>query len=121
MLADGSENELCNYIPDGESGIQAKDISCGVTVVQMEPEFPHSPTETGEGSNQILGSFYEPLTQNKKPSGGSNNRVNNFGGGRAVNSTTKIDVRQIDKERVRYDHDVNFESGLDDRAPGADC
>lgn len=41
------------------------DISCAVTVIQREPEMPHSPSATGHGSNQVLAdSFYESLRRN---------------------------------------------------------
>lgn len=120
MLADGSVNDLCKYVPDGESGIQANDTSCGVTVIRMEAELPHSPTATGKGSNQIIsGSFNESLTR-KNIYSGLDSRVKNFGG-RTIDSATKGDARQIDKERGRYFHDVNIEAGFDDRAQGIDC
>lgn len=43
----------CSIITDGESGIQAKDVSCGGSIFQRESELPHSP-ETGMGSNNCL-------------------------------------------------------------------
>lgn len=39
---------------DGESGIQVKDVSCALTVVQRELEAPQSSCATGKGSNQVL-------------------------------------------------------------------
>lgn len=51
---------------DGESGIQVKDISCAVTVVQREMEMPHSPSATGKGSNQVMAeSLYDPYIRRK--------------------------------------------------------
>ncbi|PRQ28030.1 putative transcription factor interactor and regulator CCHC(Zn) family [Rosa chinensis] len=47
------DNAFCQYAPDGESGIQAKDVSCGGSIFQRESELPHSP-ETGMGSNNCL-------------------------------------------------------------------
>lgn len=44
---------ICCYV-DGESGIQANDISCALTVAQREPEVPQSSCATGIGSNQVL-------------------------------------------------------------------
>lgn len=43
---------------DGESGIQAKDVSCVLTVAQREHELPQSSCATGKGSNQVT---MEPL------------------------------------------------------------
>ncbi|KAJ7966364.1 E3 ubiquitin-protein ligase RBBP6 [Quillaja saponaria] len=60
MLIPGSSNALCQYAPDGESGIQGRDVSCNVTIYQNEPEFPHSPSAIGMGSNYNMGeSAYE--------------------------------------------------------------
>ncbi|CAN4076673.1 unnamed protein product [Withania somnifera] len=64
MVATGSESALRKYAPDGESGIQVKDISCALTVVQREPEMPHSPSATGKGSNQVMAeSLYDSLNR----------------------------------------------------------
>ncbi|PHU09157.1 hypothetical protein BC332_21017 [Capsicum chinense] len=61
-----SESDLRKYAPDGESGIQVKDISCAVTVVQREMEMPHSPSATGKGSNQVMAeSLYDPYIRRK--------------------------------------------------------
>ncbi|VFQ60774.1 unnamed protein product [Cuscuta campestris] len=66
VLGTGSPNDLCQLVPDGESGIQAREISCAVTVIQREPDSPHSPSATGHGSNQVLAdSFYEPHRRSK--------------------------------------------------------
>lgn len=60
MLMTASEKALDKYVPDGESGIHGKDASCAVTVIQREPELPHSPSATGKGSNQVIAeSFYD--------------------------------------------------------------
>ncbi|BBG95061.1 DWNN domain, a CCHC-type zinc finger [Prunus dulcis] len=52
-LITGPDNDCCQYAPDGESGIQAKDVSCGGCTLQRESELPHSP-ETGMGSNHFF-------------------------------------------------------------------
>ncbi|XP_017699851.2 E3 ubiquitin ligase PQT3-like isoform X2 [Phoenix dactylifera] len=54
------------YAPDGESGIQAKELSCAVSVRQQEPQFPNSPSATGKGSNQIM---IESAYENKRSAG----------------------------------------------------
>ncbi|XVE53849.1 hypothetical protein DITRI_Ditri03aG0034800 [Diplodiscus trichospermus] len=54
FLLNGSENALRRYAPDGESGIQVKDVSCAVSVCQRGAELPPSPSATGRGSNQVL-------------------------------------------------------------------
>ncbi|XP_050268101.1 E3 ubiquitin ligase PQT3-like isoform X1 [Quercus robur] len=70
ILNTGSGTAFCQYAPDGESGIQAKDVSCGVTILQREPE-PYSPTATGRGSNQImLESTYDLQIKNNTSMGG---------------------------------------------------
>ncbi|XP_073103395.1 uncharacterized protein [Elaeis guineensis] len=54
------------YAPDGESGIQAKELSCAVSVRQQEAQFPNSPSATGKGSNQIM---TESAYENKRSAG----------------------------------------------------
>ncbi|CAH9106360.1 unnamed protein product [Cuscuta epithymum] len=62
FLGSRSPNNLCQLVPDGQSGIHAREISCAITVIQREPEMPHSPSATGHGSNQVLtDTFYAPL------------------------------------------------------------
>lgn len=54
------------------------DISCAVTVIQREPEMPHSPSATGHGSNQVLAdSFFESFRRN------TSRKMRRFGGRRA--------------------------------------
>ncbi|XP_072990347.1 uncharacterized protein [Typha latifolia] len=44
--------------PDGESGIQAKEASCAISIRQQkEPEVPDSPSATGKGSNQVMSEY----------------------------------------------------------------
>ncbi|XP_062099547.1 E3 ubiquitin ligase PQT3-like isoform X2 [Humulus lupulus] len=64
ILSTDSGNECQRYAPDGESGIQAKDVSCGVSVFQRALELPHSPSETGRGSNHII---VESPSKSKSP------------------------------------------------------
>ncbi|XP_059277177.1 uncharacterized protein LOC132031289 isoform X1 [Lycium ferocissimum] len=47
MVVAESENALRKYAPDSESGITVRDVCCVVTVVQREPEMPHSPSARG--------------------------------------------------------------------------
>ncbi|PON42592.1 TNF receptor-associated factor [Trema orientale] len=54
ILTIDSGNQCQQYAPDGESGIQAKDVSCGMSVFQRAPDLPHSPSGTGRGSNHII-------------------------------------------------------------------
>ncbi|XP_028089268.1 E3 ubiquitin ligase PQT3-like isoform X4 [Camellia sinensis] len=54
ILMSDADNALHKYAPDGESGIQAKDFSCAVTILQREPNMPLSPSATEKGSNQIM-------------------------------------------------------------------
>ncbi|XP_015884535.1 E3 ubiquitin ligase PARAQUAT TOLERANCE 3 isoform X2 [Ziziphus jujuba] len=54
ILTTGFGNDYQRYAPDGESGIQAEDVSCGVSILQKQPELPHSPSGTGKGSNNIM-------------------------------------------------------------------
>lgn len=97
FLTTGSGTAFHQYAPDVESGIQAKDVSGGVTVVQREQE-PHSPSATGWGSNQYMGeSTYNLLSRNRVPMGGTNSRVK-------LNTTLKAPallhkINQIDGER----------------------
>ncbi|KAM7510750.1 hypothetical protein LguiB_009625 [Lonicera macranthoides] len=53
-----TDNALHEYAPDGESGIQALDFSCAVTIGQKEFDLPHSSSATEKGSNQIMGGFF---------------------------------------------------------------
>lgn len=69
-----------------------KDVSCAVTVVQREPEMPHSPSATGKGSNQVMAeSFYDSLIRK--------------------NSRT---MQHMDGGRGRYANHWNFPSVPDD-------
>ncbi|KAM1464090.1 hypothetical protein ACFXTO_043800 [Malus domestica] len=67
-LITAPDNDCCQYAPDGESGIQAKDVSRGNNILQREPEVPHSP-ETGTGSNHFFAesAFNPPFKKDVKP------------------------------------------------------
>ncbi|KAM0968073.1 hypothetical protein ACFX13_016802 [Malus domestica] len=67
-LITAPDNDCCQYAPDGESGIQAKDVSRGGNILQREAEAPHSP-ETGTGSNHLFAesAFNPPFQKDVKP------------------------------------------------------
>ncbi|KAH6826300.1 hypothetical protein C2S53_012261 [Perilla frutescens var. hirtella] len=70
MFDAGFEKVMQKYVPDGESGIQVKDVSCAVTVAQRELEVPQSSCATGKGSNQVLmEALYEQQHQRNMPYG----------------------------------------------------
>lgn len=90
MLMAGSESAFNKYVPDGESGIQGQDASCAVTVIQREPELPHSPSATGKGSNQVIAeSFYGSTTRRNASFGPSELNFNNLAAGRQSAAATK--------------------------------
>ncbi|KAL0330503.1 UNVERIFIED_CONTAM: hypothetical protein Sradi_5037000 [Sesamum radiatum] len=69
------ETDLEKYVPDGESGIHGKDVSCAFTVVPRELELPQSSCATGKGSNQVfMEAFYEQQHQRNAPYGNPGNR-----------------------------------------------
>ncbi|XP_065849047.1 E3 ubiquitin ligase PARAQUAT TOLERANCE 3-like isoform X2 [Euphorbia lathyris] len=49
-----STDKAFGYAPDGESGIQVKEMSCAASIQQRDEELSHSPCTTGRGSNQII-------------------------------------------------------------------
>lgn len=83
----GSDNAFHGHAPDGESGIQAKEVSCAVSILQREPDFLHSSSETGQGSNQIIGeSAYESLIGNNASDCATGSRINHLGSGKSFKS-----------------------------------
>nr|XP_004303469.2 PREDICTED: uncharacterized protein LOC101301887 [Fragaria vesca subsp. vesca]XP_011467226.1 PREDICTED: uncharacterized protein LOC101301887 [Fragaria vesca subsp. vesca]XP_011467227.1 PREDICTED: uncharacterized protein LOC101301887 [Fragaria vesca subsp. vesca] len=74
------DNGFCQYAPDGESGIQAKDVSYGGSIFQRESGLPHSP-DTGIGSNNCLAESndapyqFGPRNKHKFPSLHKNNQI----------------------------------------------
>uniref|UniRef100_A0A1D1Z3E3 E3 ubiquitin-protein ligase RBBP6 n=2 Tax=Anthurium amnicola TaxID=1678845 RepID=A0A1D1Z3E3_9ARAE len=74
----GSEKVTPRYAPDGESGIQAKEASCALSIRQLEQILPLSPSVTGKGSNQVVAeSACESLPGIKQvPPGTGSNIIN---------------------------------------------
>lgn len=52
---------------DGESGIQANDVSCALTVAGRVLETPQSSSATGKGSNQVLMPYGNPGSRASDP------------------------------------------------------
>ncbi|XXG81707.1 hypothetical protein AAC387_Pa09g2281 [Persea americana] len=76
VLISGSDNILPKYAPDGESGIQAKEVSCAVSIRQREPQLPHSPSATGKGSNQVMtDTAWESRIRNHGVASGTGSRI----------------------------------------------
>ncbi|CAL5439587.1 unnamed protein product [Camellia sinensis] len=98
ILMSDADNALHKYAPDGESGIQAKDFSCAVTILQREPNMPLSPSATEKGSNQIM----------------TESVYDNLGSSKALKSAPlSHKLKQTDGERVGYAHHEVFRSGDD--------
>ncbi|KAK9274001.1 hypothetical protein L1049_018815 [Liquidambar formosana] len=116
ILISGSDNAFGRYAPDGESGIQAKDISCAVTVLQREPDLLHSPSATGKGSNQIMAeSAYELPLRNNVSVGGTASCINHLGSGKSLKSARSLhNIKQINGERDGFTHLAGFKSGPQD-------
>lgn len=75
MFDAGFEGVMQKYVPDGESGIQVKDVSCALTVAQGELEAPQSSCATGKGSNQVLvEALYEQQHKRNMPYGNLGSR-----------------------------------------------
>ncbi|KAF4382197.1 hypothetical protein G4B88_011526 [Cannabis sativa] len=92
-LTADSGNDCQRYAPDGESGIQAKDVSCGVSVFRRALELPHSPSETGKGSNHI---FVESPSKSKLPF--KMNVYNHYGSNDTLKSPPLLHkMKHIDK------------------------
>ncbi|CAA0841924.1 DWNN domain- a CCHC-type zinc finger [Striga hermonthica] len=113
MLDAGLEHALQNYVPDGESGIEARDFSCAPSVVQKELELPQSSSATGKGSNQVYKeAFFEQQCQRNVPVCAS--------GIREVKSAVPSQkVNQIDDMSGYYCHD-GMRSEPEDFVPSAD-
>ncbi|CAL5434708.1 unnamed protein product [Camellia sinensis] len=98
ILMSDADNALHKYAPDGESGIQAKDFSCAVTILQREPNMPLSPSATEKGSNQIM----------------TESVYDNLGSSKALKSAPlSHKLKQTDGERVGYARHEVFRSGDD--------
>ncbi|XP_028089255.1 E3 ubiquitin ligase PARAQUAT TOLERANCE 3-like isoform X2 [Camellia sinensis] len=118
ILMSDADNALHKYAPDGESGIQAKDFSCAVTILQREPNMPLSPSATEKGSNQIMTeSVYESRIKKNVSLGGSGSHTSNLGSSKALKSAPlSHKLKQTDGERVGYAHHEVFRSGDDSEA-----
>ncbi|KAJ0031130.1 hypothetical protein Pint_13697 [Pistacia integerrima] len=101
ILISRTENALHDYAPDGESGIQAKDVSYAATNLQREPQLTDSPSATGRGSNQIVAeSAYDSLLRNNASVCGIGSCVNQLGGDKSLMSCLlPHKTKQIDGER----------------------
>lgn len=104
-----------NFKTDGESGIQAKDVSCAVTNLQQEPELPDSPSATGRGSNQIVAD-YDSVRNN------TGSCVNYLGAVNLLKSCTlPYKVKQIDAEVRGSAHPGDFKRRPVDLDEFAEC
>ncbi|KAL3655789.1 hypothetical protein CASFOL_000185 [Castilleja foliolosa] len=113
MLDAGLENAMQKYVPDGESGIQAKDFSCALSVVQKDLKFIQSSCATGKGSNPVhTEAFYNQQRQRNVPFGTSDNRdiKSNF---------PPLKVNQVDN-MSGYPHINNMQRRPGDLEPSAD-
>ncbi|KAF8401070.1 hypothetical protein HHK36_014373 [Tetracentron sinense] len=113
ILISASDDFLPKYAPDGESGIHVKDISCALSVLQREPELPHSPSTTGKGSNQVMTeSAYESLIRNNTSTGGTGSRIIHLGAGKSWQlAPLSPNIQQINGELDGATRPVNFKSG----------
>lgn len=80
---------------DGESGIQANDVSCNITVARRVVEAPQSSSATGKGSNQVPTPYGKP-------------------GSRAFDPSWK--ANQLDAVRGIYPHDNDMQRDAEDFA-----
>ncbi|KAH9805096.1 hypothetical protein KPL71_002316 [Citrus sinensis] len=116
ILISGSENAYHRYVPDGESGIQAKDVSCAVTNLQREPELADSPSATGRGSNQIVADCDSVIRNN------TGSCVNHLGADNSLKSCTlPYKVKQIDAEVHGSAQPVDFKRRPLDLNEFAEC
>lgn len=107
---------LNNFKTDGESGIQAKDVSCAVTNLQREPELADSPSATGRGSNQIVADCDSVIRNN------TGSCVNHLGADNSLKSCTlPYKVKQIDAEVHGSAQPVDFKRRPVDLDEFAEC
>ncbi|XP_057502132.1 uncharacterized protein LOC130785940 isoform X2 [Actinidia eriantha] len=113
ILTCGADNALDKYAPDEESGIQVKDVSCAVTILQREPNMPVSLSATEKGSNQIMAeSVYDSRIRNNVSLGGSCSHTSKFSAVKALKLDPLVDkAKQLDGERCGYARNVDFKSG----------
>ncbi|KAK6912869.1 Zinc finger, CCHC-type, partial [Dillenia turbinata] len=93
ILHNDSENNLPRYAPDGESGIQGKDVSCAMPTFRREPDLAHSPSASGNGSNQIVAEpICEPRSKRKVAVSGS---ALNAGAGKSLELAPIDHTKQV--------------------------
>lgn len=113
-LVSASENALREYAPDGESGIQAKDFSCAVTIAQKRPDYPLSPSATEKGSNQIMGESFcaESLIRKNASLEGSGFHINNLAPSKVLKTVPSFhNIKKTGGERDGYAHHLVSQSG----------
>lgn len=83
LLATAPENDLQKYVPDGESGIQGKDVS---VVIKRKLELLYSTSATEKGSNQYMAESTGYYVGKSSATGLFNStpllKINNNNGGR---------------------------------------
>ncbi|GLT97222.1 hypothetical protein SLE2022_147950 [Rubroshorea leprosula] len=111
LLMSGSENALHGYAPDGESGIQAKDVSCAISILQKEHHLPPSSSATGRGSNQVA---IESI-------GGTDSPANPLAEDEKIKLLPlSLKLQQVDQERDGSAHHVELKNGPENSADFAD-
>ncbi|XP_043721756.1 E3 ubiquitin ligase PQT3-like isoform X2 [Telopea speciosissima] len=112
MLLSGSDNILPQYAPDGESGIQAKELSCAMSICQREPVMPHSPSGTGKGSNIVMAEYAsESVIKSNASAAGTSSRHINLGASKSGKSVPLQNIKQVNGENGAPGCAVNFEYG----------
>lgn len=104
---------------DGESGIQAEDVSCAETNFWGAPELPHSPSVTGRGSNQVM----------EEPFGSSFIRRNALSGasccqmsdGKEISTPTMQKGKDFPGGKIVHTHQTPVQNGPKDSGLTADC
>ncbi|XP_077230007.1 uncharacterized protein LOC143863227 [Tasmannia lanceolata] len=97
VIISGSNNILPKYAPDGESGVQVKEVSCAISILQREPLLPHSPSATGKESNQVMAeSACESRTKNNGAALGTGSRIIRLNVDKSVKSASSPhNIKQI--------------------------
>lgn len=102
-LSSGSGNVFPRYAPDGESGIQAKDVSFAPAKLQREANLPHSPSVTGKGSNLMAESAYDSLIRkNSEKLGTMRNNIKQISGNRGEREETADTDFQGENQPLKY-------------------
>ncbi|XP_077240388.1 uncharacterized protein LOC143881291 [Tasmannia lanceolata] len=97
VIISGSDNTLPKYAPDDESGVQVKEVSCAISILQREPLLPHSPSATGKESNQVMAeSACESRTTNNGAALGTGSRIIRLNVDKSVKSASSPhNIKQI--------------------------